>query len=862
MSDYSVLQTDQKLRETFFRSIMLVTSVTSIILCGCEGALYPAGFTPIIAIASWVIVDNKQWLRIPVIVGNILSLIALLAASIEFYDGTLERKLMAGAHLLVYLTWVVLLLPKKTRQYWWLIALSVLQSAVSGILSSGVGFGFAMVGMMLLLLWTMSVFSLFRVQNAHALSISGAGSFSETTSVNQSQTWGNFFREFFGLDQKNATSRSINMTRSGVAMVRDGLQRDPSEVWVGFRFRGMVLGSYAVSLILAAAVFAAFPRVWIPGTSLWMNTEREGGRNRTGFSESVELGDIGTIMDNNNRVLAFDIKNLKRGTPATVEQFCDAMGMDEIRFRGNVFACYKDGRWSQGFIEHGFSGEGFDRPGNINRRDSEFRVNIVQDPPFSPFVFAPYPMARVRARRQNQIVEGQVTGVLVWTPNVRYEIEKSPLSYAIECFRPGKTNFLSEIDEIRIRNGEDPSLEEEVQELLNGRIEFFSAFYMMNGQFMPRNERVLGDQPRRWSYSPVNDAKELFPEIWSIARNLCIEDGGLVPPEERVNRILRYLSPENGFTYSRTQKRSDRSVDPLVDFVLNTKSGHCEYFASACCLMLQCAEVPSRLINGYYGSEVNTVTGRYEVRQRHAHAWVESYIDNQWITLEPTPSTQRQAEVAQGSDKTIISDIGHALSDLWNDGVQQMSAERQQAFFAPVLTTSKSVIQTIQEQGLLTTMKTTVRQFVTDPQSWFSWQGGVLTFLFLLIVAGLVRLKVFSFLWRIITSFRSNRSGNPSTRSAIRFYEGFCSVCERYGVVFPPSNSASENARLAVMELDWLMLPEAVMQVPDRIAAAFNAVRYGNELLSEDQVARIGEDLKLFAEALKTPRGPKPSVVQ
>ncbi len=488
-------------------------------------------------------------------------------------------------------------------------------------------------------------------------------------------------------------------------------------------------------------------------------------------------------------------------------------------------------------------------------------MNIVQDPPFSPFVFTPYPLARVRSRRQNQIIEGQISGILAWTPNVRYELEKSPLSYSIDCFRPGKTNFLSEVDEIRLKNGEDPTLEEEVQELLEGRIEFYSAFYMMNGQFMPRNERVFEDERRRWSYSPVNDAKELFPEIWSIARKLCIEDGGFVPPEERVNRILKYLSPENGFKYSRTQKRSDRSVDPLVDFVLNTKTGHCEYFASACCLMLQCAEVPSRLINGYYGCEVNTVTGRYEVRQRHAHAWVESYIDNQWITLEPTPPTQRQAEVEQGSDKTIISDLGHALSDLWNDGVQQMSAERQQAFFAPVLTTSKSVLQTIQEQGLMTTVKTTVRQFVTDPESWFSWQGGVLTFLFLLIVAGLIRLKVFSLIWRAITSFRTIRSGDLSTRSAIRFYEGFCSVCERHGVVFPPSNSASENASLAVIELDWLRLPETVMQIPGRIAAAFNAVRYGNELLSEDQVARIGEDLKLFAEALKTPGGQKPGAV-
>lgn len=167
-----------------------------------------------------------------------------------------------------------------------------------------------------------------------------------------------------------------------------------------------------------------------------------------------------------------------------------------------------------------------------------------------------------------------------------------------------------------------------------------------------------------------------------------------MPPQERVNRILRFLSPESGFTYSRTQQRVDRSLDPLVDFILNTKTGHCEYFASACTLMPH-AEVPSRLINGYYGCELNGLTGKYEVRQRHAHAWVESYVNNEWITLEPTPSAQRQAEVAEASDKSIISDLRHALSDFWNDGIQQMSAERQQEFFAPVISTSKSLLDTI-----------------------------------------------------------------------------------------------------------------------------------------------------------------------
>lgn len=223
MREFAVEQSDQSLRETFFRSVTLMTSVSSIILCGCEGSLFPAGYTPLIAIVSWVIVDNKQWVRIPVLVGNILSLPGLWLWN--FHGGTLERKLLSGAHLIVYLTWVVLLLPKGTRQFWWLIALSVLQIAVSGILSSGVGFGFAMVGMMLLLLWTMSVFSLFRVQSSHAMSVSGNGSFSEMSSVSRRRSLREFIDEFFGLSAVDQSPLHGGGLGHGDAMVRDGLQQ-------------------------------------------------------------------------------------------------------------------------------------------------------------------------------------------------------------------------------------------------------------------------------------------------------------------------------------------------------------------------------------------------------------------------------------------------------------------------------------------------------------------------------------------------------------------------------------------------------------------------------------------------------------
>jgi len=118
MVELSAEQNDQKLRATFFRSMTLVTSASALILAGSEGSFFPAGITPIVAVVAWIFVDHYRMLQIPVLIGNLFGLAALWLAADEFLDGTVLRKLLSGAHLVVYLSWIVLLLPKSHRQYW------------------------------------------------------------------------------------------------------------------------------------------------------------------------------------------------------------------------------------------------------------------------------------------------------------------------------------------------------------------------------------------------------------------------------------------------------------------------------------------------------------------------------------------------------------------------------------------------------------------------------------------------------------------------------------------------------------------------------------------------------------------------
>lgn len=93
----------------------------------------------------------------------------------------------------------------------------------------------------------------------------------------------------------------------------------------------------------------------------------------------------------------------------------------------------------------------------------------------------------------------------------------------------------------------------------------------------------------------------------------------------------------SNFRWSLHSRRSTTG-DPVVDFVLHERVGHCEYFASAMALIARLNGIPARVINGYRVAEYNRLDSSYVVRKSHAHAWVEAWIEEAgWQTYDPTP---------------------------------------------------------------------------------------------------------------------------------------------------------------------------------------------------------------------------------
>ncbi|MFW6437103.1 MAG: transglutaminaseTgpA domain-containing protein, partial [Halococcoides sp.] len=89
---------------------------------------------------------------------------------------------------------------------------------------------------------------------------------------------------------------------------------------------------------------------------------------------------------------------------------------------------------------------------------------------------------------------------------------------------------------------------------------------------------------------------------------------------------------------------STRGPHPVDHFVFEMEKGFCDLFASAMTVMLRTQGVPARHVTGYTSGE-QIGEDRYVVRNRHAHAWVEIYVDDVgWVPIEATPGGQMDVE--------------------------------------------------------------------------------------------------------------------------------------------------------------------------------------------------------------------------
>ena len=145
-------------------------------------------------------------------------------------------------------------------------------------------------------------------------------------------------------------------------------------------------------------------------------------------------------------------------------------------------------------------------------------------------------------------------------------------------------------------------------------------------------ERASTDYPEniRLVYLRLPD---MDPRVAALARQAT---SSATNNYDRAAAIQNYL--RSNFRYT-LDPSAIEPKDPIGSFLFKSRSGFCEYFAASMTVMLRTLNIPSRLVNGFQTGSYNRIGKDFVVRARDAHSWVEVYFPKYgWITFDPTPA--------------------------------------------------------------------------------------------------------------------------------------------------------------------------------------------------------------------------------
>jgi transglutaminase-like putative cysteine protease len=129
--------------------------------------------------------------------------------------------------------------------------------------------------------------------------------------------------------------------------------------------------------------------------------------------------------------------------------------------------------------------------------------------------------------------------------------------------------------------------------------------------------------------------------------------------------VLKHIR-QDGFRYTLSPGKASSPPSPhLIDeFWFDRKAGFCEHFASAFAVVMRALDVPSRVVLGYQGAELNPVDGQYTVRNSNAHAWVEIWQNGMgWVRVDPTAAAAPE-RLTQTPRPSPLANLPGPLGDI------------------------------------------------------------------------------------------------------------------------------------------------------------------------------------------------------
>ena len=264
-----------------------------------------------------------------------------------------------------------------------------------------------------------------------------------------------------------------------------------------------------------------------------------------------------------------------------------------------------------------------------------------------------------------------------------------------------------------------------------------------------------------------------------------------------IARLSSFLRDSGQYAYSLDTSPRDPKVDPLEDFLVNRKTGHCEYFASALALMLRSVGVPTRLVSGFKGGTINAISGAYEVEQRHAHVWVEALVEpDRWMTIDPTPAARDVSVASFAAPVKTVHELASVVDATWSQLMNMNINEQQTSLYVPI----RDAVQNwwnpkSGERPLLALLYYGLIDFATDPTQWFTLKGiAVAVSLGAIITVLTLLFRMRKRIWRWFLSLWKPRKTAREIRVA--FYERFEALCRQLGLVRPSHETQRRVCRV------------------------------------------------------------------
>lgn len=618
----------------------------------------------------------------------------------------------------------------------------------------------------------------------------------------------------------------------GTIQVEDDQARPRSE----FRRRtaGLVFGT----LLLSGLFFVAVPRV---GQSSWSGGDVAVGRT-VGFSSEINLTRGGTLVEDPDVVMRV------RFTEA------DAVPLQvygDLYLRGTSVSEYENGRWQRGTYPSRLFDPQLPLVGSVLPGDARaaVRQQITLEPLAGATIFSTFPP--LVETRNNNLLLNPIVGELTRQDRLR------GTRFAYELFAPAFR-----------RDGRQADL-------------------------IP----LLRPAPRR-SPQPFSQLAEApNPITFSGLTQRATQVVAGIPPAnvlQRCKALEAHLRDSGLYSYSLTAAERPPEVDPLEDFIVTRRTGHCEFFAGALVLMLRSVNIPARVVLGYRGGEWNAVGSFYQFQQLHAHSWVEAFVPSSafqgpegallrdrlagpalqamaesngaWLQLDGTTSlTTLTADTTLSTWHQMKQTVDY-LRFLWNNYVVGLDAVRQrEEVYRPIAEALQEAMFHVFNRDFWAALPRSILQRMNldnllPEGPFFGWRGVAVAF-------GLV---IFGWLaFGAVKAFRRLRRGGlkkaaPRARAAgpeVDFYTQLERILKLRSLNRSADQTQREFVQAACGELAELPDTRGVSTLPRKIVDAFYKVRFGNRPLQAEERSEIDAALAslstVLLQAKRSPTTPR-----